>query len=60
MPIEITELVIKAQVGSSDTANSSHTAPPVSADPEALKAQQAALEKAVETTLDIINRKNER
>lgn len=59
MPIEITELVIKAQVGDSgNNTNASNNEPPSSSLDDQAKYQM--LEKAVEKAVNIIKRKNER
>jgi hypothetical protein len=63
MPIEITELVVRARVGttneSSDGTNTSSTGRAASADPGTRRDVQM-LEKAVEEALNLIKRKNER
>jgi hypothetical protein len=59
MPIEINELVIKAKIADSASNDSSHDAE----DDAGSGTNQAALkevEKAVNTALEIVNRKNER
>lgn len=59
MPIEITELVIKAQVGDSQQ-NERPSAASSSTGQAADQAATKALERAVKQAVDIIKRKNER
>lgn len=62
MPIEITELIVRARVGNMNESPSSSvpsSAPSTSADPGASQ-EVRLLEKAVEEALNLIKRKNER
>ncbi len=59
MPIEITELVIKAQVGDAQE-NDRPTAAAQTTNQNADQAATKVLERAVKQAVDIIKRKNER
>lgn len=62
MPIEITELIVRARVSSMNESPSNSapsSVPSTSADPGASREVQM-LEKAVEEALNLIKRKNER
>ena len=60
MPIEITELVIKASVGDHSHAPSQGDAPVGAESSNASKAKLKTVERAVKEAVDILKRKNER
>lgn len=61
MPIEIMELVIKAKVGDAERGNSNSNRMGLSTTNTSEKDEKiAALERAVQESMEIIKRKNER